>query len=263
MGGKREDLIQSFWQEGIVVPCFDLLVSIFNRKNFYYPNAEYHSEESDEIEQQVFDIFEHKKILNITHPSNEQLVEGIVEMWNNEPILRKVCTEMLLENQVESVPVEDINYYFSRAVAVHKGDKPSDKDLMISQRKTTGVTHVQFAFNNVATLVNIWDCGSQKNERKKWKYMFSESEKLSGKIFMVYFVALSEYNQLCYEDESTNRTHESLNIFESIANNPAYQNYPLFLIFTKKDIFKQKLRYTSLSVCFEDCPEELKANEDT
>ena len=86
---------------------------------------------------------------------------------------------------------------------------------------------------------------------------------MGGKIFFVFCVALSEYNQLCYEDDTTNRTTESLSIFETIVNSPQYNTHPIFLVFTKKDIFKQKLRYTNLSVCFSDCPDDLKHDEDT
>ncbi|KAF0972319.1 hypothetical protein FDP41_009222 [Naegleria fowleri] len=263
LGKRRGELLQSFWQEGIIAPCFDTLISIFNRKNLYYPNAEYKSAESEETEQSVFDMFDTKGILNVTHSSNGKLIQQIVDMWDHEPILKKVYTEMLLDNQVESVAVEDINYYFSRAIKVHKGDKATDKDLLISQRKTTGVTHVEFRFGGGNTVANVWDCGGQKNERKKWPKMLREAEKLGGKIFFVFCVALSEYNQLCYEDDTTNRTTESLSIFETIVNSPQYNTHPIFLVFTKKDIFKQKLRYTNLSVCFSDCPDDLKHDEDT
>ena len=171
LGKRRGELLQSFWQEGIIAPCFDTLISIFNRKNLYYPNAEYKSAESEETEQSVFDMFDTKGILNVTHSSNGKLIQQIVDMWDHEPILKKVYTEMLLDNQVESVAVEDINYYFSRAIKVHKGDKATDKDLLISQRKTTGVTHVEFRFGGGNTVANVWDCGGQKNERKKWPKM--------------------------------------------------------------------------------------------
>ena len=35
-------------------------------------------------------------------------------------------------------------------------------------------------------------------------------------------MALSEYDQVLYEDESTNRMHESLRLFDSICNNKWY-----------------------------------------
>jgi len=36
---------------------------------------------------------------------------------------------------------------------------------------------------------------------------------------IIFCVALSEYDQVLYEDESTNRMHESLRLFDSICNN--------------------------------------------
>jgi len=152
-------LEHAYWQEGIIAPCFTTLVSIFERKNFYYPNVEYRNEMSEEVEQKVFEMFEKKNIINVIKAEYRDTVEDVVFTWENEPILRKVYTEMLLDNQVEPVSVEDINYYFSRALDVHKGAKPTEVDILNSQRKTTGITSVKYTING--KYVTVWDCGGQ------------------------------------------------------------------------------------------------------
>lgn len=50
-------------------------------------------------------------------------------------------------------------------------------------------------------------------ERKKWIHCFE------GVDALLYVSSLSEYNQLCYEDESTQRLNESLYLFEDVCNN--------------------------------------------
>jgi hypothetical protein len=42
---------------------------------------------------------------------------------------------------------------------------------------------------------------------------------------IIFCVALSEYDQVLYEDESTNRMHESLRLFDSICNNKWFVSF--------------------------------------
>ncbi len=45
---------------------------------------------------------------------------------------------------------------------------------------------------------------------------------------------------------------ESLNIFESIANNKWFTNTSIILFFNKKDLFEEKIKKSPLNVCFQD-----------
>jgi hypothetical protein len=81
-------------------------------------------------------------------------------------------------------------------------------------------------------------------------------------------VALSEYDQVLYEDESTNRMHESLRLFDSICNNKwfvilflksKFSIYFLRFVYTgiilflnKKDLFEEKIKRSPLTLCFRE-----------
>ncbi len=53
------------------------------------------------------------------------------------------------------------------------------------------------------------------------------------------------------EDETTNRMHESLRLFDSICNNKWFVNTSIILFLNKKDLFSEKITRSSLRfVCF-------------
>jgi hypothetical protein len=54
------------------------------------------------------------------------------------------------------------------------------------------------------------DVGGQRNERRKWIHCFED-------VTAVMFVAaISEYDQMLYEDEKENRMHETLKVFDNM-----------------------------------------------
>ncbi len=59
----------------------------------------------------------------------------------------------------------------------------------------------------------IYDVGGQRNERKKWIHCFDD---VTAVIFVV---ALSEYDQTLFEDSTTNRLLEAVELFGDICNN--------------------------------------------
>ncbi len=87
---------------------------------------------------------------------------------------------------------------------------------------------------------------------------------------IIFCVALSEYDQVLYEDESTNRMHESLRLFDSICNNKWFvislkkifcqKNIYIFrfvytgiiLFLNKKDLFEEKIKRSPLTLCFRE-----------
>ena len=59
---------------------------------------------------------------------------------------------------------------------------------------------------------------------------------------------MSEYDLKCYEDDITPRMNESLQLFEEICNNKYFTNTPIVLLLNKDDVFKEKIKKTSLKV---------------
>ena len=88
------------------------------------------------------------------------------------------------------------------------------------------------------------DVGGQRNERRKWPKCFNEVDAV------LYFESLSSFNQKMEEDNKTNRMKESLKIFNHVCNNKWFKKSLMVLIFTKKDIFNQKLNQYQLKETF-------------
>lgn len=58
---------------------------------------------------------------------------------------------------------------------------------------------------------------------------------------VIYCVGLSDFELLCYGDDTTNRLVESLNVFEEVSNSEKLKNKPIALVFTKADRLKKAL----------------------
>lgn len=78
-----------------------------------------------------------------------------------------------------------------------------------------------------------------------------------GVTAILFLVALSEYDLKLVEDQSTNRMHESMRLFESICNSPWFINTSVILFLNKVDLFEIKIRRSPLTVCF---PEYVGSN---
>jgi len=63
---------------------------------------------------------------------------------------------------------------------------------------------------------------------------------------------MSEYDLKLYEDETVNRMHESIKLFDEICNSRWFTNTSIILFLNKSDIFKEKIKKIDLNVCFAD-----------
>jgi len=64
---------------------------------------------------------------------------------------------------------------------------------------------------------------------------------------IIFVAALSEYDQVLFEDEVTNRMVEALTLFESIANHPSFSSTSIILFLNKKDLFADKVKRVDIS----------------
>lgn len=121
---------------------------------------------------------------------------------------------------------------------------PTDQDVLRSRVKTTGITETTF---NIGELTyRMFDVGGQRSERRKWINCF---ENVTAVVFLV---AISEYDQLLLEDESVNRMHEALTLFDSICNSRWFIKTSIILFLNKIDRFKEKLPISPLNKYFPD-----------
>jgi len=122
---------------------------------------------------------------------------------------------------------------------------PSEQDVLRSRVRTKGIVEKEFEIDK--NKFKMYDVGGQRNERKKWIHCF---ENVTAVIFVA---AISEYDQVLYEDENTNRMHEALTLFDQICNSRWFQKTSIILFLNKRDIFQDKLsRRIPLTSAFPD-----------
>ena len=143
------------------------------------------------------------------------------ELWSEQDSLLRWCMSSAVHLQLNDF-YECFEYWLNNIARLKNVScyEPTDEDLIRAKVKTTGVVVVdQFRFKKRGAAENMRfsmiDCGGQRNERRKWPRIFAQANQIDAVIF---FASLSEFNQSCYEDESVNRLHESLNLFNKIMN---------------------------------------------
>ncbi|KAJ3428562.1 guanine nucleotide-binding protein g(o) subunit alpha [Anaeramoeba flamelloides] len=175
---------------------------------------------------------------------SDELKETIKTLWK-DPGLKKA-----FENRsILQVP-DTHSYYLDQIDRITKRKYvPTDQDILYCRIPTTGVKVVDFFVNDVPW--KIVDVGGQRSERRKWIHQFDDVT------MIIYVVAMSEYDQDLYEDETVNRMRESLELFKSTANNEYFEKTACSILFNKFDIFGQKIKNgISLSKCFDDFEEK-------
>lgn len=125
------------------------------------------------------------------------------------------------------LPTSTYSYFDSIQRIGTPGYLPTDQDVLRSRVKTTGITESHFQIGELR--YKLFDVGGQRSERKKWIHCF---ESVTAILFLV---AISEYDQSLYEDESINRMQESLALFDSICNSRWFVKTSIILFLNKID----------------------------
>ncbi|GAA5799069.1 hypothetical protein HPULCUR_004478 [Helicostylum pulchrum] len=140
---------------------------------------------------------------------------------------------------------EGVQDYFDSILRIGQSNyMPSDQDVLRSRVKSTGITETTFVIENLT--YRMFDVGGQRSERKKWIHCFENVTAL------VFLVAISEYDQVLFEDESVNRLQESLTLFDSICNSRWFIKTSIILFLNKIDLFEEKLPRSPLIEFFPD-----------
>jgi len=109
---------------------------------------------------------------------------------------------------------------------------PSDSDVMKARVRTSGIVEEEYLIDDVN--FRMYDVGGQRNERKKWIHCFDN-------VTAVIFVgAISEYDQVLYEDKSQNRLIEAVELFDEICNSQWFVETSIILFLNKRDLFEIK-----------------------
>jgi len=124
-------------------------------------------------------------------------------------------------------------YFLSKmAELTRKNYVPSFEDILRSRKKTVGVADQIFEIRGKK--LKVVDVGGQKNERRKWINFFANVDAV------VYVSSLSEYDQLTYENNTTPRLIDSINVFKTFYETKDMSAVPVYLVLNKLDVMTEK-----------------------
>lgn len=156
--------------------------------------------------------------------------EGIQKVYDRRSEMQLLDSAKYLFNNIERIAPEDYNC--------------TQDDILRARLRTSGIVERKFKIQGVD--FKFLDVGGQRNERRKWIHCF---ENVTSVIFVT---AISEFDQVLYEDEQVNRLQESLFVFSEMCNNTYFQETAMILFLNKIDLFEEKISKVSLKVCFDD-----------
>jgi len=119
---------------------------------------------------------------------------------------------------------------------------PNVDDALRCRARTTGIIETSFQIEDIC--FNMVDVGGQRSERKKWIHCFQDVTAV------IFCVAMNEYNQKLYEDETVNRMHEAVTLFDEICNSRWFTKTSMVLFLNKSDLFQEKIKKVDLIECF-------------
>ena len=160
-----------------------------------------------------------------------KLVEKLKLLWKDETIQEAF-------KHVDETPIPDnIAYFFDKIdELVAKNYIPTNEDILKTRIRTIGIN--QITLNYECSFTRIIEVGGQIFERTKWAKVMSQVE---GVIFCVSF---ADFDKPMFEDSSTIRINDSLELFRNISHKAKFQNSPIFLVCNKFDVFAKKVKET-------------------
>ncbi|GAA6003997.1 guanine nucleotide-binding protein subunit alpha [Rhodotorula paludigena] len=167
-----------------------------------------------------------------TDPSTGDIEPGvrnaIIALWA-EPATKEVVARS------SQFQLNDSAQYFFDAMP-RLGEPryvPTDQDILRTRVRSTGIVEEVFAVK--AHRLRVFDVGGQRSERKKWIHCFENVSVL------VFVAAISEYDQVLFEDSTVNRLAEATMLWESIAGSRWFTQSAFVLMLNKVDLFTNKI----------------------
>eukprot|EP00761_Pharyngomonas_kirbyi_P008312 gb/GECH01008323.1/.p1 GENE.gb/GECH01008323.1/~~gb/GECH01008323.1/.p1 ORF type:complete len:356 (+),score=72.59 gb/GECH01008323.1/:1-1068(+) len=199
----------------------------------------YDSQEVKNMVEEIQSIPEKEITNNVEKLMSPELGENIKNIWEDSAV------QQAYSRRNEFQLLDSCNYFMKEIDRISSLDYiPSHQDILRSRTKTEGVKdHI---FNIEGFKFHFVDVGGQRSERRKWIHVFDNVTAI------IFVTALSEYDQKLYEDNNTNRMHESLLLFDEICNCKYFRDTPIIIFYNKMDLFEEKIQSVDLNTCFPD-----------
>ena len=160
---------------------------------------------------------------------NVEIGNAIKTLWTDPGVL------MTWKRRSEFQIIESVKYYFNEIDRIMLDDYvATQQDMLLARVRTSGIVTEKYVIDGVD--FEMYDVGGQRNERKKWIHCFDD---VTAVIFVA---ALSEYDQALFEDASTNRMTEAIELFGEICNNKVFADSSMILFLNKKDLYEEKIK---------------------
>eukprot|EP01018_Ginkgo_biloba_P007651 Gb_11945 [translate_table: standard] len=175
-------------------------------------------------------------------PLTEELAQDIEAVWKDNAIQETY----LRANELQ---VPDCTHYFMENLhrLAQPDYVPTQEDVLYARVRTTGVVEIQFSpvgdNRKNGEGYRLFDVGGQRNERRKWIHLFE------GVTAVIFCAAISEYDQILFEDETKNRIMETKELFDWVLKQPWFEKTSFLLFLNKFDIFEKKVLKVPLNVC--------------
>jgi len=183
----------------------------------------------------------------------EDLIQRIYKMWTTEPEFRTLLIEGQYTSRLLSDLINENVYFLDRLTQLLDLNHITEDVGMRLKIKTTGLPSCEGTWNGMG--VEVFDTGGQRNERKKWRAVVPTTQAV------VIPISLKEYYMVCYEDNTTNRTEEAMQLVQALMESSRAPSLNFFFVFTHFDLFKKHLSVKDMSDAFDDLPEELRQTE--
>lgn len=180
---------------------------------------------------------EHFQLMNTINENLEINVEigtAIKALWTDPGIL------LAWKRRSEFQIVESVKYYFNELDRIMQDDYvATQQDMLLARVRTSGIVTERYIIDGAQ--FEMYDVGGQRNERKKWIHCFDD---VTAVIFVA---ALSEFDQVLFEDSSTNRMVEAIDLFSDICNNRFFTDSSMILFLNKRDLFEDKIKIVDIA----------------
>ena len=157
-------------------------------------------------------------------PLSVDLATAIQLWWASPAII------MSYDQRKQSHVMDNTPYFMSKVLDLAQPTYEVTFDDWVRLRnRTTGIIPVTFpvVFGGEVWAMEVTDVGGQRSERKKWLSIFGDVNAV------IYVMSLSAYDQVVFEDHTTNCYVETLNLFSDTVNVSAF-DLTDFIVFLNK-----------------------------
>jgi GTPase SAR1 family protein len=192
---------------------------------------------NEEVPPYLSEQAEFLKSYEVSRGLNPDIATAVKTLWSDQIIRRA------FEQRAKFQMQDEVSGFFDSLDRLSDPRYlPTDSDILRARSRTTGIVETMFVVDGVS--FRMYDVGGQRNERRKWIHCFDN-------VHAVMFVAaISEYDQMLFEDDRQNRMEEALSLFSEITNSRFFASTSVILFLNKRDLFEDKIKRVPLNVCF-------------